>query len=339
MSSRRSVWRLIAVGTSVLMLASACSSAATTAPTAAPTAAPTTAKKLTIGYVEFDPSSVYANQAANEDEKAFKAEGWDVIRMNSGGKQEVASDLMKTLVSRKVDAIVVSVYAGTQIQTGLAAANDAGIPVFKNGGGYAGEGEAGAISVIIAPLINDIYFEYLNSQPKVELLQLTFTPGEPARLRAEAFNKIADGLPNVNITKNEFQVPGQVEQSQQFTSAWLSAHPEQADTSYVIWGAWADPVVGAIAALKQAGRKAWMYTWDLTNPTAAAVREGTLMGSAIWSPPEGAKQMTQMIKDYMAAKDAGGTWTPVNLEAGGIVVTKDNIDQILAENTWVMTGG
>ena len=342
--------RTLAAMISMVVLVGACSSSATPAPASSAPATPeagateaaatpaATTKKLTIGYVALDPSSVYAQQEANADKAAFAAEGWDVIEINAQGDPTKASAAMETLVSRKVDAIVVETFAANQINAGLKAANAANIPVFKAAAGGVGPGEAGAVSIILSPVINDLYLEEMQGK-KVELLELVYTPGEPCRVRFEELNKVVDTMPNVSTTKHDFQIPGQVEQSQKLTSAWLSAHPEKADTTYMIWACYADPAIGAIAAENQQQRGPYfMYTWDLTNPTVQAIRDGTLDGTAILLPPGDAEILTQMIKDYMSTTASGGTWTPQSVDGGTVIVTKDNIDRVLQENPWVLTG-
>ena len=55
------------------------------------------------------------------------------------------------------------------------------------------------------------------------------------------------------MTKNEVRIPGYFEDGAQYANAWL-ASTRPASEPLAIWGCWDDPSIGAISALRQAGR-------------------------------------------------------------------------------------
>ncbi|TPX00911.1 substrate-binding domain-containing protein, partial [Schumannella luteola] len=110
------------------------------------------------------------------------------------------------------------------------------------------------------------------------------------------------------------------------TAAWLQANPESEGSDLVIWACFADPAMGAYAALQQAGRQVPIYTWDFSAQVVEPLRNGSLAAVlAIDSAGEGA-QIVQLIKDHQA----GGE--PQEVDAATTVVTPDNLDEFLADH-------
>jgi ribose transport system substrate-binding protein len=49
-------------------------------------------------------------------------------------------------------------------------------------------------------------------------------------------------------------VPGQVQNGNAIAQPWLTAHPSGGKKPLAIWACWDEPMQGAVAALRQAGR-------------------------------------------------------------------------------------
>ena len=70
----------------------------------------------------------------------------------------------------------------------------------------------------------------------------------------QAFDQGVAGKSGLNITYSEVTVPGQVQNGNAMATSWLTAHPAGGSKPLAIWSCWDEPMQGAVAALRQAGR-------------------------------------------------------------------------------------
>jgi ribose transport system substrate-binding protein len=284
----------------------------------------------TVGIVALDATQITANRERAAAQEAMKAKGWETIEVNSNGQPAAAITAMQNLVQRQVDAIVVQTYTADQLTAGLAAAEAAGIPVFSSSGGAAEGSMAGAVELVNAAAVNDPFIAALKDKPKVELLQLRYTPGAPCRVRADDLDSKLKDLPNVKVTRQEVTIPGGEQSAQTSTAGWLQAKGEDPGTTLAIWPCFSEAAIGAIAAEKQLKRGPHeLYTWDISGPAIQAVQEG-YMTAVLWIQVEEAgKQLAELVAEN---KDAGDGWEPKTVPAPSVLVTKDNIAEVLKEN-------
>jgi len=284
------------------------------------------ADALTIGIVSYDTTTVSAKAETDGATAAIEAEGWTALSQDPKGDPAQANSICTQYVTRQVDVIVISVFSSDQMAQCMSAASGASIPVFYLASSLE-TGMAGAIGTSVPGPINEAMISAVKDLPNLRILAMTLQPGAPCRAReADLDDQLeAAGLSD-KIDKHEVVVPGQVTDAQAATTAWLSAHPESAGEDLVIWSCFADPAVGAYAALQQAGRDVPIYTWDLTKPAVDPIKSGAFAAVlAIDAAGEGV-QLVGLIKDFLA----GGE--PQSLDAASTVLTKDNIDQYLADN-------
>ena len=69
--------------------------------------------------------------------KDAESRGWTVENLNANGEPLQAITAIKQLVTKKVDAIIVTVFDSHGLAAGVSAAKEAGIPVLSAGGGLA----------------------------------------------------------------------------------------------------------------------------------------------------------------------------------------------------------
>ena len=285
---------------------------------------------VTIGIVQLDTSTIFANQEAEAQKVAYETLGWETVVTNSGGSPATAISAIQNFVQRGVDAIVVQTYTSDQITSGLAAAKKAGIPVFNTAGGEAGVDIAGAIDINLAEPINSLVVDEVKSGEPIELLTLVFESGTPCRVRNDDLLARLKDYPNVTITRQDVIVPGAQQQAQQATSGWLQAHPEKSGTKHIIWPCFADPAVGAVSAEKQLDRGPYsMYTWDLTGPSIEAIRDGSMNGVAWLDADKSGQAIADMIEEYFADPEG---WDPRTEVGPHEVVTPDNLDAFLEKH-------
>jgi ribose transport system substrate-binding protein len=282
--------------------------------------------KITVGIVTFSTSDIDTNQMVDTMTAEAKAKGWDVELLNANGQPQQAIIAIKQLVTKKVGAIVVTVFDSTGLAAGLAAAGEAGIPVLSAGGGMA-DGIALSASTGAAQPLIDLMMK--NTGGKGIFLDLTYHPGIPCRERADAFDAAVAGNTNIKATSHEITIPGAAESSQAATNAWLGANAN-AEGPFAIFNCYDDNAMGAIAALKQNGRTdVQVYSFNATAPAVQAVKDGTMTASLGVDLTSGGKMLIDQIPDILAA---GKSWQPKSFIPGYTIVTKDNVDQFMKDN-------
>ena len=163
---------------------------------------------LKIGIVTFSTSDVHTNQMVDTMTAEAKSKGWTVENLNANGDPSQAIAEIKQLVTKKVDAIVVTVFDSTGLAAGLQAAADAKIPVLSAGGGMA-PGIALAASTGAAGPLVDLMVKNLGGAGTV--LDLSYHPGIPCRERADAFDAAVKAHPGLKATTHEITIPGAAE--------------------------------------------------------------------------------------------------------------------------------
>ncbi len=322
---RARVLSVVLIAATLGLTGCASSSPSSSAGPSVPSGSSTGGPALKIGVVEQDRSQLFSTQQHPAIEKALQARGWSVNFVDAKGSSANAISAIQNLVQSKVDAIVVQTYSADQLSSGLAAAKDAGIPVFSTGGGPVGAGMAGAIEYIGAEPINDTLTKAVKDKPDVKLLELDYTPGAPCRARTDNLQQQLKSLPNVSATSRQLAFPGVDQVSQTAATGWLQSNPEQPGRSFAIWICTSDALAGVLAAEKQAGRGPYpVYTWDLSAPVIQAVRNGQVAGVLYLPAEQSAEQLADLIQQQHSA---GASWAAKTISADAVVVTKDNVDK------------
>lgn len=283
-------------------------------------------KKLSIGIVTFSTNDINTNDMVASMTKEAEAKGWTVTNLDGRGDPLQANTAIKQLVTRKADAIIVTVFDSTSLASGLAAAKEAGIPVLSAGGGLA-PGVAYAASTGAAPPVVDMMVKDLGN--KGTLLDLSYHPGIPCRERAEAFDAAVKDNPGFKATTHEIEIQSAAASSQAATSAWLAAN-SKSPGPFAIFNCFDDNAMGAIAALKQNGRSdVKVYSFNATAPALQAVKDGT-MTATLWVDLRSAgKILVDAVPDIL---QAGASWQPKSVVPGNVVVTKGNVDDFIKQH-------
>jgi ribose transport system substrate-binding protein len=284
------------------------------------------ADSLNIGIVTFSSSDVDTNQMIDTMTEQAQSKGWAVETLNANGDPSQAIAAIKQLVTKDVDAIIVTVFDSTGLAAGLQAAQDANIPVLSAGGGMA-PGIALAASTGAAQPLVDMMLKDINSAGTV--LNLSYHPGVPCRERADAFDAAVAANPGLKATTHEITIPGAAESSQAATNAWLSANAN-ATGPFAIFNCYDDNAMGAIAALKQNGRTdVKVYSFNATAPAVQAVKDGTMTATLGVDLTSAGKMLIDEIPDIISA---GTAWEPKSFIPGYTIVAKDNVDEFMKNN-------
>ena len=284
--------------------------------------------KKTLGIV-----ALLANDALNIDviggaTEAANAAGWDVKVIDTQASADQANAAMSSFAVQKVDAIFVLAFASSSIGGGLEAARQANIPVAT----WGGEIVPGIVVTTSGAQVGQDSVKYLLDKvgDEADILALTFHPGKLCIDRGLAFEEGVKGKQGLDISYNEIKVPGQVQNGNALAQAWLTSHPEGSDRKLGIWSCWDEPMTGAVAALRQAGRTDVVTVSINGSPQALQLVKDGDMTATVWQPAyEEGKQVFQAILD---AKAAGESWEPKVITIPGVVVSAENVDQFMAEH-------
>lgn len=295
---------------------------------AAALGAATAQDKPVLGIVSISATEANNARYIKGAEKAAEEKGWEVSVIDAQGSADQANAGMQNLAQRGVKAMVDMVFPVSSIGAGLAAADEAGIPVATWGGGLGGSviatnGSGGPMAVpIVEMMVEDL-------GGKGDVLALTYRTGEVCRNREVVMDEILAAHPDIKVTKNEVRIPGYFEDGAQYATAWLALHPAGSGP-LAIWGCWDDPSIGAISALRQAGRDdVKVYGINGNAQALENIQKGFMTATAWQDSFTEGYNMLGIIEEAIAAGEA---WEPKAVEVTAVVVTKDNVEQFLKDH-------
>jgi ribose transport system substrate-binding protein len=311
---------VVLAGAAVLALA-ACS-------TPAPDSTGESSGEKTLGIVALVATDALNAAVINGATAAAEEAGWKVTVTDTQGSPDKANAAMTAFsTTQKVDAILVSAFASSSIGGGLASAAAADIPVVS----WGGELVDGIIATTSAlkvgeDSVNALLDDFGN---KGEILALTYHTGVLCLYRGVAFDDAMAKEPGIKVTANEVAIPGQVEDGTAFTSAWLASHPAGSG-DLAVWGAWDEPGMGAIAALKQSGRDdVKVYSINGSPAALQAVKDGS-MTQIIWQ--DGYTEGQELFQAVLDEEAAGDSWTSKTIDVPGVLVDSSTIDAFLKDH-------
>ncbi len=282
--------------------------------------------KYTIGIVKFA-SSDQTSEAAIAGFQAYAAkQGWKTSTVDPQGAVDKANGAMQDYVQKKVDLIVTAVFDSKTLTAGAQAAKAAGIPVVSISGGTA-DGITANLDAGVSngkPVAEQLVKDMKGTG---DLLVLGYKSGLPCIGREQALDDALKGT-SIKITRNEVPIPGQVEASTQFAQAWLAKHPKGSG-NLAVWGCFDDPALGAIAAIKAAGRHDVLVYGINGQPGAInAIKAGDMRATVYLLAKEAGENFAKLVPDFVKG---GVNAAPREVELTNVLVTTDNIDQFLAK--------
>ena len=258
--------------------------------------------------------------------------GYEVSVLDADGSTDKANSAFANFVSRGADVIVDMVFPATSIATGLKSAEDAGIPVVTWGSGMADgvwytNGSGGPTATdVIKKMIEDIDGEG-------ELLALTYHEGQVARDREAILDELLADYPDIEVTKNEVNIPGTLQNAMEYANAWLASRPADG-TNYAVWGSWDDPALGAISTLKQMGRTdVKVYGQNGNADALQAILDGTMTATSWQSGYDEGIAAMEAIHEIL---EKGEEFEKTEEVVPVVVVTADNIEKFIEEHPETM---
>jgi ribose transport system substrate-binding protein len=259
---------------------------------------------------------------------AAKQAGWAVTVTDTQGSPDKANAAMTTFsTTQKMDAILVCAFDSNAIGAGLASAKSANIPVVSWGGQLI-DGIAAVTSALKVgeDSVNAMLKDFGNSG---SVLALTYHTGILCKYRGIAFDAAMKKEPGIQVTRDEVAIPGQVQDGTKFTAGWLAQHPKGSGP-LAIWGSWDEPGMGAIAALKEAGRTdVKVYSINGSPQALKSVQTGD-MTQVIWQ--DGRTEGSDLFNAAKGAVDEGDNWKPKSIDVPGVLVDKSTISAFLKDH-------
>lgn len=277
--------------------------------------------------------SISANEGANARvidgvTAAAEEQGWTVEVVDAAGDAAQANAAITNFVSQDAGMILDLVFPTSSLGAGLAAAQQAGIPVATWGGGL-GDGvvmTTGDGAPFAKPATEKLIED---TGGEAEVLALTYRGGQVCRDREVLFDELMAEQPGISVTKEEVTIPGFLQDGSRYATAWLAAHPEGSG-NLAIWGCWEDPTLGAISALEQQGRSD-VLTYGINGSSTAiqAVRDGSLTATVY---EDSVTEGRTMFETTLEAIQAGDGWEPITVDVDGVLVTAETVEDFIAEN-------
>jgi ribose transport system substrate-binding protein len=318
---------LCAVAGALAAVAAGCGSSSPTSSASASS----TGQAYKIGLVPFSGEEPTSMAAMYGIEAVAKQKGWSTTLIDPGGVTAQSVAAIQTLVEKHVNLIVSTVFPANSLAAGVLAAKAAGIPVIAVGGST-GPGVEANWDVGNADGKLEVNELAAVTHGQGNLLVFQYTPGVACDEREATLKQYLKTAHFSSVTYDEVPIPGQVQAGYKFGQAWLASH----SGAGAIWGCFDDPTVGALAAIKQAGRTN-ITTLGVDGSPAAldAVRAGT-MTATIWINGYGLGE--EMAADFPQLIKRGVSASPLEEAAPAVLVDKSNIASFLKEYPSAMSG-
>lgn len=287
-------------------------------------------EKPMLGMVSIDVNDSGNARTIRGATEAAEALGWEVVVIDAHGNPDEANAAIENLVMRGADAIIDLVFPVTSLGNGLRAAKEEGVVVGTWGGGISDDvvvttGSGGLMAVpVVEQMLKDM-------GGKGSILALTYHTGQVARERELILDAALEKYPDIKVTKNEVRIPGYLQDGAEFASAWLVAHPE-GEEPLAIWGSWDDPAMGAIAALRQQGRRdVKVYGQNGNIDAVLAVESGWMTATAWEQSEEEGRVLVTALKEAM---ESNGQWKSAAREVAPILLNAESIKGFIEEYPW-----
>ncbi len=260
-------------------------------------------------------------------ETSALAKGWNVNVIDTNEDIAALVSRMEDVALQGVDAIVINVDP-TQIEPGLQAAADAGIPVFGL--------DSGAHPLMVTNVTSNGYTMAAETATYVvdrlnaagDVIMFIFEPYPPVQKRGAIARAIFDNTPDINVA--DAITPsfdnGPLEGARNAMEAVLLANPDAGSIS-AVWAAWDDPALGALQAIEDAGRAdegIVIVGIDATEQARDAILRGSNFEATVAQDFAG---MAQKVADLVESHLGGAEISQVNHYVPAMLVTQADLSE------------
>lgn len=186
--------------------------------------------------------------------QAADKEGWDVNVVDTAGDVAAVISRLEDAVTQNVDAIVINVDPA-QVEAGLQAAKDAGIPVVGMDSGMSKLLATNVTSNGYAMAAQTATYVADRIGGEGNVVMFVFDAFPPVQIRGVIADAIFGNYPDIKVIDRITPdvSDGGIADSRAKMEALLAANPEAGSIS-AVWAAWDQPALGALQAIQDAGR-------------------------------------------------------------------------------------
>lgn len=287
----------------------------------------------TIGFV-FNTSTDPNQQTVYEGIKAAaEKKGWTVKQADANNDASKANSLISAYVNQNVDMVITTVFDPAALRQGIAAANQAQVPVIATYSFGLPDGVDAVFTATAAEQETQRMVSDLGGSGSV--LAFTFKPGQPCVVAEQAFDSIMADNPGIKVIKQEVPAPGWEQAGLNATTSWLQSHPEGSG-NLAVWGCWDGPSLGAIQALKVAGRDDVKVYGQYGEAGAIKSVQDDTMTATYWFDNAVAGQ--KVVDTATQIFDQGDSLKPVNVRLDPIEVDANSVKQFVADHPQAVAG-
>ncbi len=305
--------------------------------------------KPVIGFVVITFGDAYNDALMKGASKGAELFGFDLVCKNGQRDAAVQDKHVRSLITQKVDAILLQSVDPKRLRPAVAAAYDAGIPVITVNmwvdaphAAYVGVdfwSEGRAVGEIIAEALDG----------KGKIVNVTGDLGSSCTIdRDGGMEEVLATYPNIKILDTQPAHWGR-EEAMLLAERFLKAYP---DLDLIVTGSHAE-ALGVLSAIKEAGKEGQIkiVTYDLPKYVAEHVRKGDFYGTAYDVPTEIAYTAVKIAaltisSEYTSARWESATVPPEctkglawkktfgSILTGSKKVTVKNIDKLLPDEAF-----
>ena len=198
-------------------------------------------------------------------EAAAKGEGWDVNVIDTKGDVAAVIARLEDAATQKLDAVVINVDPA-QVEAGLAAVKDAGIPIVGM--------DAGASPYLVTNVTSNGYAMAADTAAYVanriggkgNVVMFVFDAFPPVQVRGVIADAVFGNNPDIKVLDRVTPdvSDGGIADSRAKMEAILAAHPDKGSIA-AVWAAWDQPAIGALQAIEAAGRERRQFAAGLLH--------------------------------------------------------------------------
>lgn len=237
-------------------------------------------------------------------QKLGAEKGWTVEFTDTAGDFNKLNTSIEDAVTRKVDAIVLPMIDPTQVSKGLAAAKEAGIPVF-------GVDSAAGNGIMVNVTSDNTALGTLSAETlakkinyKGNIIEFVHDPHPGVRERAVAAEAVFAKYPDIKIIERQHvEVPGPLDSARKSMEDFLVSYPGENDIAGV-WAAWDEPALGVLQACQASNQTNIYITGVDGQPFAKAeILKGGQFFATVSQDFDGmASKTVELIQNYLNGK-------------------------------------
>ncbi len=291
------------------------------------------AAPIKIGIIDQNMASATVKRYQDAFTIRAKQLGWQVTVVDCQGDYEKANSAFENFIAMGVNGIFNNMLDPNLVGNSLKKAKQRNIPVVNGDAGFSPDVVTNITSnnQQLSARITSYLLDKMVKDGKTELLSITWPQHHAIRKRTEILHALLPEYPAIKLVEEHVTtIPGQIEESRNWLTNYLNAHP---NFKGAVWCAWDEPAAGASQAIEALGKKD-IYTTGIDGNKWTFddyIRKG---GPFIATEAQNFEMMGYIaanIFNEIFAKKKSANQYPLNIYVPTLLITKDNLP---APNTY-----